>query len=211
MREQYRLGTLEMGVARHRRVERLGRALDQRPLHLGDPAVDAGDDLPEVQPLVERDLVVPGPSSVQLAADLADHFHEPALDVRVDVLELGTERERAVLELTADLGQTFQDLLQLRRRQDAGALERACPRLAAGDVLGPQAAVEGQRRRELLGGGIGRGAKAPPPRLHASSSAMSAITCRATSSRRLRSGARRVTEKLRGRPTRTRIGWRRGT
>ena len=98
MGEQHRLRALQVGVAGHRRLEMLLGAGQQRRLDL-DPPRRLVEDLAEVEPLVERDLIVPGAAGVELAADRPRHLDEPPLDVQVDVLELPPEREGAALEL----------------------------------------------------------------------------------------------------------------
>jgi len=107
VREQDRLGPLQVRIAGHRRVRRLARARDQGRLHGAQPIARAHDRVLEVHPLVERDLVVARAARVQLAADLADQLDEPPLDVRVDVLELGAERERAGLQLARTASRPF--------------------------------------------------------------------------------------------------------
>ncbi len=100
--EQDRLGALQMRVPGHRAVRmRLG-AFHQRSLRLGNAPVDAADDVAEVQPLIERDLVVPGASCVELAAHRTHQVDESALDVHVDVFEFPPEGEGPALELGPD-------------------------------------------------------------------------------------------------------------
>ena len=60
------------------------------------------DDVAQIEPLVERDLIVAGAARVELAAHRPRQLDEPALDVHVDVFELPPEREAAALDLGAD-------------------------------------------------------------------------------------------------------------
>ena len=211
MREKNRLSALQVRVARHRRVEHLGGAVDQRRLDLGEAPADAYDRVLQVQALVDRDLVVARAAGVELARDGADLLLEPALDVRVDVLELRAEGEGPRLQLLPHLSEPAHDLGALGRRQEARPLERAGPGLARGEVVRPEAAVDGQRGREPLRGRIGRLAEAPPPRFHDRSAAMSAMIRRVTSSRVALWPAGPAAANARGTPMRTRRGWRRGT
>src|SRR6185503_5849068 len=95
VREEDRLCSLEVRVARHGDVEAVRRALDERLLRMAQALAGRGQDLAEVEPLVQRDLIVARASRVELAAHGARQLDQPALDVRVNVLELGAKRERA--------------------------------------------------------------------------------------------------------------------
>ena len=149
------LRALHVGVAGHGRVHGLGGARHQRPLHGPEHLAGARGHLLEVEPLVERDLVVARAPGVQLAADLAHQLEEPALDVHVDVLELGPEGERAALQLTPHRVQAGDDPIALGIGEQAGPRQRAGPRHAAHDVVRPQPLIERQRAGEARGGRIG--------------------------------------------------------
>ena len=211
MREENRLRALQVRVAWHWRVQSVGRAVDQRRLDRREPCEDPGDGVLEVQPLVDRDLIVARPAGVELAADGADLLLEPPLDVHVEVLELRPEGERAVLDLPPHLGEPVEGLGELGWRQQAGALERAGPGFTGPEVVSPEPPVEGERCGEPFRRGVCGLAESPAPGLQDSSEAMSAMIRRVTSSRRTRSPRRRADENVRGAPMQTRRGWRRGT
>ncbi len=165
MGEEHRLRALEVRVARHpARLVLLG-AGEQRRLRPGDRRVDVTEHVAQVEPLVERDLVVPGASGVELAAERARQLDEPPLDVHVDVLELLAERKATALELGAHGGEALQQPDELVLPDQAGPLERPRPRLATHEIVRPEAAVEPQRGRERLGGGIGAAGETPGPGL----------------------------------------------
>ena len=226
--EDDRLGPLQVRVARQRCLHRLGRARGERLLHAAEAGPDARDHLAQVEPLVERDLVVPGAPGVQLSPDVADQLLETPLDVRVDVLELGPEREGARGQLVPNGLEPLHDRVALRRRQEAGLREGLCPRDAAGDVMRPETTVEGERSGEALGGRIGAPGEAPAPellgrrcgggrglalsgpRLHGNSAAMSSMIRRVTWSRTLRRPLAPSSEKQRAGPNLTPSGTRRG-
>src|SRR6185369_4010428 len=161
-----------------------------------------------------RDLVVARAPRVQLAADLADHLQQAALDVHVDVLELGTERERAGLQLPPHRREPAHDAIALGVGEQSGPGEGPGPGDAAGDVVGPEPAIEGEGAREARRGGIGSGAE-PGPRqrlvggAHGSSAAMSSMIRWVTRPRASRPGLASWAT-CRGRPKRTASGWRRG-
>ena len=232
--QQHRLGPLQVRVARHRRLAVPLGLRDERALHLDEARVHVVEDLSEIQALIQRDLVVAGAAGVELAAHRPHDLDEAPLHVHVDVLELAPERERAALQLPANPVEPRQQALQLRLGDQLGPRERARPCRAAGQVMGPQPPVEGQRRREGLGGRIGPFGEAPRPGLargragggHEAparpaaaagavgtrrSAAISAMMRRVTSSRSVRAmGPRRARPKWIGSPNRTASGWRRG-
>ena len=146
-----------------RAPRRAGRA---RACTAREARVDVPDDVAQIEPLVERDLIVAGAPGVQLAAHRPRELDEPALDVHVDVLELGPEREAA-----RSRSRRGRPPVPRRWRSrsasvsSAGAPERARPRHAALDVVGPQAAVERQRGGERLRRGVRPLGEASGPRL----------------------------------------------
>ena len=176
MGEDDRLRALQVRVARHRRVHRLRRSRQQRLLRAAQPGHRLGHDVLEVETLVQRDLVVARATGVELAADVPHQLDEPPLDVGVDVLQLGPEAEGAGVQLAAHRLQSLHQRVGLGGGEQAGAGQRARPRDAAGDVVGPQPLIERERAGEALGGGIGGLAEAPAPGLaHGSSAAMSSM------------------------------------
>jgi hypothetical protein len=88
---------------------------------------------------------------VELPPDGADLLDEAPFDVHVDVLELEPVGEDARLELLPHLGEPAEDRLELGLGEDAALGQRAGPRLAALDVLGPEPVVERQGGGERPG------------------------------------------------------------
>ena len=99
VREDHRLGALQVRVAGHRRLDVLLGALDRGPGARRRPSTTGATTVSQVEPLVEGDLIVPRASRVELAADGPASSVETALDVRVDVLELRPETEAPGLDL----------------------------------------------------------------------------------------------------------------
>ncbi len=232
--QQHRLGALQVRVAGHRRLAVLLGLGDERALHVHQSRVHVVEDVPEIEPLVQRDLIVAGAAGVELAAHRPRQLDEAALHVHVDVLELAPEREGAALELAADPVEARQQALELRLGDQLRPRERARPRRASGQIVGPEPPVEGQGRGEGFGGRIGPGGEAPGPGLargrtgggHEAparpaaaagtggtrrSAAISAMMRRVASSRSVRAmGPRRARPKWIGSPNRTASGRRRG-
>jgi hypothetical protein len=226
VRQEDRLSALHVRVAGHGRGRVLLRAVEQRALELGEPLVDVAQDVAQVESLVEGDLVVARPPRVQLAAHRARQLGEPALHVHVDVLELLAEGEAALGQLGLDAVEPGQQRLELRVRDQLGASQRARPGATALDVVGPEPAVEAERRGEGLRGRVGAGGEAPTPGLRhevaelaagagvaagaeiASRRSISAMIRRVISTRSPRLGAGAA--KRSGAPKRTSTRWRRG-
>src|SRR5436309_14477090 len=82
------LGPLEMRVPRHRHVGMGLRWIEEGGLEAQNLLTDRRDRLPQVEALIERDLVVPAPGRVDLRAEGAEPLRQAHLDVRVDVLEV---------------------------------------------------------------------------------------------------------------------------
>src|SRR5262249_46892677 len=106
-------------------------------------------------------LVVAAAGRVEPAARVARDLDQAPLDRRVDVLVAGGEPELAALELALDDREAGLDGGHVLGGQDAGRSEHARVRTRAGDVLPPEAPVEGKARVQALEG-LGRSLPAPP-------------------------------------------------
>ena len=156
-----------MGVARHGRVHVLLGAGHQRRLHLANPGFRVADHVAQVEPLVQRDLVVARAAGVELAAHRPRQLGEAALDVEVDVLQLAPEGEAPVLELGPHRVEPREQGGQLRLGEEARARQRrAQARLPSRS--------QGQSRRSISmeavnawAPGSVRSAKRPPQRVPA--------------------------------------------
>ena len=100
MGEQHRLGPLQVGVARAGRRRRPRSARPSRTSWRADDLGGHAGQLPlGVQPQVGGDLVVAAATGVQLGPDVAGELGDPSLDGGVDVLVVGREGERALVQL----------------------------------------------------------------------------------------------------------------
>jgi hypothetical protein len=123
VREVHRLRALEVGVARHLPVRVALGELSQRGHQVDQAAARLRRLLAHEQRHVGRHLVVSRARGVHLAADRSGDLREAALDGHVDVLVVGQELERLVLQLTGDLIEAPAQLVRLLRGEDAGLCE----------------------------------------------------------------------------------------
>src|SRR5581483_9067574 len=138
----------------------------ERALHAAERAVQALALGAEPEAQVERHLVVPAAAGVELAADRPDELRETALDRHVDVLVGAKEEEATRVELAPHRLEAARQTRALARRQELRADERLDVGEAAGDVVWPEAAIDGEGRRERLDDPRRRCGEPSGPRLH---------------------------------------------
>jgi hypothetical protein len=158
MRDEHGLGAAKVRVRRHHRVARRHRLADQYADQRLDGGLEKRDPAFQVQPQVERDLLVPRSTGVQPAAGVADARDQLAFDERVDVLVLlgcGGIEERRIGAGGENLVERAGDRVQLRRRQHTCRVNRFRPRQASGHVVFEEAPIEPERRAETEEGGVG--------------------------------------------------------
>ena len=162
------LRLLEVGVARDDDIGvRLGY-LDERPGELGQLLLAQGARLEQIEADVERDLVVAGPSGVELPADVSDLFDEATLDRRMHIFVGVEELERPIFGIGEQLVERHVD------RRVLGAVDQADIRQHA-DVADRPADVYGQQPPIGLGGGVppqhvrGRIVESAAPQCHLAS------------------------------------------
>ncbi len=98
MRQQHRLGPLQVRVARHRHGTIRLRLGDQDTFELLDPSNELIQLVTEIQPDIQRDLVVPAAACMQLSAQRADQFRQSSLDRHVNVFIAGRKAESPAIE-----------------------------------------------------------------------------------------------------------------
>src|SRR5207249_2747265 len=126
-----------------------------------DPKV--ADRVLQVQANVEDDLVVATARGVKVAACGADDLGQAPFDGRVDVFVGGEESEPVGEELLADLREPAEYLVPLFRRDDVLAGEHLTMRLAAAQVVRPEAAIEADRGGVFFGQATRRCGESPLP------------------------------------------------
>ena len=176
MRDQHRLRRPEVRERRHQRVA--GRCAPGRRARRStarDRALQQRNAAAQVEPQIERHLLVARSAGVQPAAGVADPLDQLALDEAVHVLVVARRRtpdRRA--PASRIVGQRRLDLLARRRRVSTPAsCERPRPREAAGDVVFEQPAIEAERGAEVEGRGVGRRVEAAGPEISHQSSVVS--------------------------------------
>ena len=115
----------------------------QRGHELSHGRLQQGQSPSQIQTKIEGDLLVARATRVQPPAGLADALDELALDERVDVLVRGpVELRRIGTHRFAQIVQRRDDLRHFVRRQHARRRQRLGPRLAAGDIVVDEAAID---------------------------------------------------------------------
>jgi hypothetical protein len=144
------------------------RLRHERPLHVGDALRQRRDQAPEVEPLIQRHLVVAAAAGVQLARERAADLAQLLLHPQVDVLGLRVVRHSVARRQLEHLRQPALQLRPLVGRQDAARGQHCHVREAALDVLFDHDPVEGQRaidgverRRGLTGKAITKHSRTP--------------------------------------------------
>ena len=150
VREEDRLRTLQVRIARHDHVGIALRRLDKRTLQIGNAAEHGERLAAHIEVRVERDLIVAATRRVQPAARLADRVGQTLLDVHVDVFERDRKVEVAALDVLQNVAQPRDDGIFIRFRDDAALGEHFRVRDAARDVFAVHTLVEGNRCLEIV-------------------------------------------------------------
>jgi len=141
VREEHRLGALEMRVTGDEHVAVGRRDREQRPLGAAQPRGEVGAGVLEPQPHVGRDLVVAAPGRVQLGRR-RHALGQRLLDVHVHVLELHVPGELAGRDLGEDGVEPGVDGGAFLRGDQPDVREHGRVRLAPGDVERREAMVK---------------------------------------------------------------------
>ena len=171
VREEHRLGVLQVRVARQDDVEvRLGLG-DERLAqgHIG------GHELASaalgIQARVRGHLVVARAARVQPRPGIPHAAGQLRLDGHVDVLAFHhVEDKRAGLDVGQDALEPFRNGLGIGSRDDALGGQHGGVGDRTGDVLGVEPLIHGQRRPETLGKGVGAFGESSRPQCHSVSS-----------------------------------------
>ena len=161
VRRQHRLGAPQVRVGRHEHGPGPIRLRRQRRHQIHERALQHRQAPAEIEPQVERDLLVARAAGVQAAGGVAYPLHELPLDERVHVLVVARHEVRVAATDLANVAQGRADGGGLLGGEHPGAFERLRPRDASLDVVLEQPPVEGERRlepKDLLVGSTGEAA-----------------------------------------------------
>ncbi len=164
MREEHRLGVLEVRAAGHGRARVRGGLLDERVDDVEDESRDRARLVAQVHARERRDLVVARPARAQLAPEPGPGtLDEPALQRGVHVLVVGGRDERARRDVLAQALERREHAVELVVVEQAGRVQDLRVGLRARDVLAREAPVEvrGLAQRGQRVGGAAREPAAP--------------------------------------------------
>ena len=141
-----------------------GRRLrGERVDHAATAALQQRNAPPQVQPQIERDLLVARSAGVQPAAGVAEPLDEQAFDEAVDVLVVAGDEGRIGPRPARGCRRASSRSARASSASARRRAQRARPRQAAGDIVFEQPPIEAERGAELERGGIGRRIEAAGP------------------------------------------------
>ena len=139
--------------------------LRERTDHRRELFLQTGNPPPEIEPEIQRDLLVARAAGVQPLAQIADALDELPLDECVHIF-VGTVDERGLAPASLEnVRERRGHLLRFGRVEDAGAGEPFNPRKAARHIVFEETPVESKGRPELEGNGIGLAAETSGPEI----------------------------------------------
>ena len=163
VRQEDRLGPLQVGIARQDRLAVTLGQEEQGALNVADGRIEPVDVSQRPEPQIRGDLVVPAAGRVKPPTGRTDRCRQLVLDVHVNVLELHLPLEAVGLDGGANLresgldGQKIVDGEDALRREHPGVGQRPI------DVLEGEAAIEVHRGVEPLHQCVRRLGEAPAP------------------------------------------------
>ena len=167
VRQQDGLRVLHVGETGHDRALVFVGLLHQRGLKRADLLHQVVDLVAQIQPDVERDLVVAAAGGVNTRALGAERFGQRRLDVHVDVFQLDLELHFAFGDPAFQDGKLAADGVGGFLRNDPGRAEHGGMRHAAGDVVLVEAFVVGDGLGEVLNAALSLFGESAAPESHA--------------------------------------------
>jgi len=165
VRKEDRLGPLQVSIARHGDRAMRFRLGHQHALALLKPLRKIFQLTAQVEPDVQRDLVVATASRVQFAPQGANQLREPPFNRHVNVFVLRRKFKSAPIQLGLDCFEGPHDRPSLARLQDPRLLQGLAVGDAALDVLRVQPAIDGHRSGEGFDETVRRFPKSTTPGL----------------------------------------------
>ncbi len=167
MAECGRLCALQVGIARHNRVEVFLRLFHEHLFKVNRQLHQLADFLFDVQAHIERDLIVSRARRVQPLAGVADALRQRDLDIHVNILVFRIEYvEVVVFNIVEDFLQSGDNFLRLMLLDNSLSAEHSRVRNRAGDVLAVQPSVKLNGGVEIIYCVIGFLLETSCPKLH---------------------------------------------
>jgi hypothetical protein len=138
------LGPLEVGIPGNNHVEVLTGLSEERPLHILEARLQRPKVISQIQPEIERDLIVPAPAGMKLSSHRAHEFRQPAFHRHMNVLVRIRERETVFTKLVSNLFEPAHQGAPFRTGQDFGFFQGLAMGEAAQDIVFEQLSIEGQ-------------------------------------------------------------------
>lgn len=163
MCDEYGLGRSEMCERRHEGRLRLTRASGEGRHDLTCRTLQQRDAAPQVQPQIDRHLLVARAPGVQASPGIAESLDQLSLDEAVNVFVGSGNERRLPPAARKQIGKRRIERTGVFGLEHAGVLERARPRATAGHVVFEQTTVDAERRAPFEGGLVGRDVETTRP------------------------------------------------
>jgi len=138
-----RLGSLQVRVAWHQCGFFSACSGDKGGLESADLAIDVVDRLARPQPQRGGNLIVATAGGMQFATDIAKAVNQRCFDVHVNIFEIRTQLDLALLKVRADIVQGGDKLFRFIHADQSNFTEHLGMRHGASDILPPQAHIDG--------------------------------------------------------------------
>ncbi len=145
VREQHRLGVLQVGIARQHGIHLTLRQFDQGMLERNQLRIQRIALSTQPEPHVGRHLVVTASRGVQFARYRAEPIAQQRFDRRMYVLGVRRKLKCAALQLRNECLEALDELCGLVGREDRGGAQHARVGDAAQNIVSPEPLIERQR------------------------------------------------------------------
>ena len=165
VRHQHGHGAAHVRVRRHQRITGALGLVGKGRNRGAQLFLQQRDAPAQIQPQVQRHLLVARATGVQAAAGIADTGDELALDEAVDVFVDAVHPGRIRAALLEDGRQRLGNRLRVGGGEHAGVGQRLRPRQASGHVVFEQAAIKRKGDAKIKRRGIGSRVEAAGPKM----------------------------------------------
>jgi hypothetical protein len=166
MRDEHWLRATQMRIGRHHGHTRRDGLVHAPVNERCQPALQRRDAPAQIEPEIERDLLVARTSGMEATAGIADPLDELALHEAVHVFVGSGHERRLAFARREDFLEAAADGGGVVSRQHSCGRERIGPRETPGHVVFEERAIEAERDAELERGGVGGLIEASGPERH---------------------------------------------